>query len=144
MSDVMVDGPACPSNYTELGNRHYRLATNNTGWTAAASDCADDGVNTHLVVISDDAELDLINSTYSTENEVWIGLSDLVTDGTFLWVTVENTMGYPPASGAPWQNLGADPCVLLKVPDGFNTRGCTLNRRSLCECDAYANDVSRY
>lgn len=144
LPDVMVDGPACPSNYMEIGNRRYRLATNNASWTNAATDCADDGVNTHLAVISNSAELTLVNATYSMENEVWIGLSDLVTDGTFLWVTVEDTMGYPPASGAPWQNLGTDPCVILKVPDGLNTKDCGLNKHYLCECDTYADDPSRY
>lgn len=144
MPDASLDAPGCPMTYAATAGRYYRLSTTQAGWAGAAADCADDSPTSHLVVIGTPAELTLVNNTFSDENEIWIGLSDRITDGTFLWVTTEDTMGYPPASGAPWQNLGTGPCVQHKIPDGFNTRDCGLTRRYLCECDGYPNDPSRY
>lgn len=145
--DAAIDAPlSCPAGYTMIGNSgtYYRLVTQQAQWEGAVADCADDGASTHLVVAGSLAEVTAIDTAFPGENELWIGLSDLVTNGTFLWVTAEDTMGFPPATGTPWQNQpGADPCVLVK--DGvFETRSCTLTRRYLCECDAYRDDPDRY
>ncbi len=153
--DIGPDAPiACPSQYIALmagATSKYRLGNQNKPWLDAAVDCADDGVNTHLAVLSASTEIST-SSLFSGPR--WIGLSDKKIEGTFLAVTAEDTMGYPPATGAPWasdepsaEGIEVD-CVYLEqtASNGLQLKAelCTLNREYICECDAYANDPSRY
>lgn len=143
MPDAAVMCPATYTSYPGTTSR-YRTVTANAPWLTAAADCADDGMNTHLIVIgtaSEENAVDLI-----VAGDKWLGLSDINTEGTFLWVTAEPTGGYPPATGAPWETAepdGAGDCILLGA-QGWTDESCGLNREYICECDAYANDTTRY
>lgn len=148
--DAMPDAAfACPATYlpAQGTTSRYRLVTQNASWLAAATDCANDGATTHLAVASSAAELALLDAMPNAAI-VWIGLSDLKLEGTYVAVTAEDTMGYPPASGTPWDvgepnpDAGRD-CVLFDTGE-LLVESCGLNREYFCECDAYANDPTRY
>ena len=95
-----MDG--CPSSYALIGGSRYRMITNAITWIDAANMCAADGGSgltpaTHLAVIRDNTERASLTAFNGINIGVfWLGLSDRVTEGQYLWVTAENTAGYPP------------------------------------------------
>lgn len=147
--DMMTDAPiACPLTYTTtIGTSKYRASVQNRGFPEAAADCAGDGTNTHLAVITSQTEL--ANVLVLVSFHAWIGLSDRVTAGTLIWVTNEDGGGYPPADGMPWGTgepaFGSTKhCVLTREDGEWSIESCGLNRPYICECDAFANDATRY
>ena len=157
-ADAKPDGAApatCPISYslvTGLSASHYRVSMNNASWDAAQAACLSDQPlnstrHTHLVVITDDMELAAITS--AMPNDAWIGLSDRITEGTYLWVTDETTT-YPPASGAPWgtnepQAGTTVNCVVLAMSVGqLKMQNCGNQRGYICECDNHAADATHY
>jgi hypothetical protein len=153
-SDAGIDLSACPASYTLSGNGAYRRSTDVQVFANAASSCAADqpataGVFTHLVVIDDTTELDLLNTSFSG-NDVWVGLTDIVTAPTYQWVTAE-PISVDPALwgvGKP-DNPTTEQCVhVIPIqsadPGKLDTIGCTQFHYFICECDAYADDSSRY
>ena len=150
--DALVTSNACPTSYQIIPfSGTYRFVTASAPWGIAASDCADDAVpnsskHTHLAVITANMEYSALASMVTTDN--WIGLSDLATEGTLIWVTAESTT-YPPASGSPWdinepKNQASVDCVRLAVSGLFSMNDCSNSRRYICECDDYADDPARY
>ena len=141
----------CPPGYEVLGASltHYRIVDSPTAaWDAAAADCNDDDDeaiytgHTHLAVIGD--EVERLGITPSFSGNRWVGLTDAVTEGTFLWVTAEDTGGYPVVGQEPPWDAG-DPdggttenCVRFKTSFGFEDKVCTAAMAYLCECDGFA------
>jgi len=84
------------------GNGHvYEYVQTAGTWTAAnaaAPTRSFSGVAGHLVTITSSGENNVVGSLRGATNDLrgWIGLTDSVTEGTFLWVTGEP---FPPATG---------------------------------------------
>ena len=112
-------------------------------------------VYTHLAVLDDDSERVALLPYREQTAEYWIGLSDLVTTDSWLWVTSQPTI-YPPASGTPpWASglpsgMAGARCVAL---DGdptanngllFNDFCPNVREPYICECDGYPDDPTRY
>src|SRR5688500_14688371 len=101
--DLPVVG--CPASYdvdlTAAGFSKYRVSSTALEWREAQDACAADGIGftgrTHLVVFGSDAER-LATEPLGLARNTWIGLSDRVTEGAFIWVTAEAD---PPQAGAP-------------------------------------------
>src|SRR5688500_6383286 len=78
-STTVVDAPAdaataaCPAGYTMSTSTtgFYRVVSAQLQWVGAANDCGDDGITTHLVVISSDLELQVVDGI--ANNGAWIG-----------------------------------------------------------------------
>jgi hypothetical protein len=146
---------ACPPSYVGVtgSTSRYRKSTLLRTWFEAAADCADDQPGrTHLVVIGNDGERSVVNAALP-DALTWIGVSDTVGEGTWLWVTVEAVdADYPPAGGGgPWQSgqpddggNGDEDCVAMLAMGDFQDLDCALGVRYICECDAYADEPSHY
>jgi hypothetical protein len=154
--DARIDGRhadaagECPAGYDPIGASptRYRIVAATETWDVASMDCNDDDDDalytghTHLAVISSDVErLDI--STATTGNR-WVGLTDAVVEGVFLWVTAEPTAGYPIVGmQPPWDagdpdGLAGENCVRFKNSFGFEDKDCAdTNNTYLCECDSY-------
>jgi hypothetical protein len=149
-SDGPVDGatdPVCPASYTKVGTSSYRYVSNQAiPWLSAEDACVLDGTNTHLIVLDDDAERTTVQMVI--DKNVWIGLSDRVTEGTFVPVTDQQT-NYPPELGPPWaagqpDNAGPNEnCVqLLETTGELEDVACGNGRAYICECDGFPEDPS--
>lgn len=143
---------ACPATYNQPFNGHvYRFEPANKQWLQAANDCADDETGdgfhrTHLAVLGNEQERSGVQAL-APQQTLWIGLTDIVQEGTFRWVTAETTLGYPPPVGVMWthgMNDGDGNCVLYVGDAQLDDRDCTETHSFVCECDANANVPSRY
>lgn len=141
---------ACPMTYTlTFGTSHYRFASMMVSWPNAATDCADDGAtgswHTHLVVISDDNERIYLKGV--SDKAFWVGLSDLNTEGTFVWNTDEDTSAYPipwsqnEPTGITGENCGATSTSGSALIDD---NACMFGTPFICECDLHPNDTTNY
>lgn len=111
-------------------NGYYRTVATNASWTAAQADCKDDVLGaTHLIVLSTIAE-----SQYMLTRLGWIGLSDRLTENTFVTVTGETGDQRPFSAGQPDNGGGSEDCVHMKV-DGLDDDQCGNGHRYVCECD---------
>jgi len=146
----------CPAGYGPIkGIGMYRPvegAGADRSWQAAAVDCNDDDdaggpyrLFTHLVVLGDETERTTITGagTPITGN-TWIGLSDLTTEGTYVWVTSEPTGGYPMVGmKPPWDTDdpddagGNEDCIRFKNNYTLEDKPCTDKLSYVCECDAF-------
>lgn len=120
--------PRCP------GQSKYRLVPAAGTWDNAERACEADGRGTHLVVIDDTLERGDVDD-FSAGLVVWVGLSDRITEGTFLHVTGA------PAVYTPWR--AGDPSFAGAGCVELNASARTIHdvaRTDLvsyvCECDA--------
>ena len=145
----------CPSGYSPInGAGMYRAVESTTkSWQAAAADCNDDDDTggpysgfTHLVVLGNDIErIAITTGTTPISGNTWIGLSDLDTEGTYVWVTAEPTGGYPMVGmEPPWDTDdpddagGNEDCIRFKGSFVLEDKPCSDTESYVCECDAYA------
>ena len=109
---------------------HYELISTILSWTdakSAAEASVFQGVNGHLVTITSASENAFVEGLVPDNSIVWIGFTDEVTEGTFLWVTGEPViytnwnggepndsgpgedyaefLADPPFAGSPWNDV---------------------------------------
>lgn len=139
----------CPAGYQPLPliGGAYRFVSSADDWGAAELDCEDDAAAgeraTHLVVIDDVIEQQkVIDGPQGDENlnDQWIGLTDLATEDTFLFVT-DQAITFV---GVPGGNAANKDCVRLKNTEARETKGCNETNKYVCECDGRAASAARY
>ncbi|XP_058850010.1 C-type lectin domain family 4 member E-like isoform X2 [Acipenser ruthenus] len=83
---------ACQVNWVLFNGKCYYFSTDRMNWTSSRDNCT--SLGGHLVIIESEAEQEFIQSQVRRIRDFfWIGLSDEVTEGEFLWV--DNT---PPST----------------------------------------------
>ncbi|MFN0250604.1 MAG: C-type lectin domain-containing protein [Kofleriaceae bacterium] len=143
-TDGGADGAmvTCPGNYTMLvgapTTSRYRTVNNSEGWDAAQAACLSDGH--HLAIPDDENELTALYTALVTQN-IWIGVTDRITEGTYLRV-IGGVQSY-----LPWSPGEPDPedCIFI---DGLSAllvaQDCGSGRRYICECDGALTDPASY
>ncbi|MBM4361815.1 MAG: hypothetical protein FJ104_03980, partial [Deltaproteobacteria bacterium] len=120
----------CQTGTVERGGHCYKIETSGASFASARTTCQALGAGYDLITVDDAAEDTWLAS--QTVNDTWIGLSDAVTEGTFLW-----TDGAAPT----YTNFDAEPnsgdasdCAYF---DDANARWydmpCGTARRAVCE-----------
>uniref|UniRef100_A0A4W5NGX1 C-type lectin domain-containing protein n=1 Tax=Hucho hucho TaxID=62062 RepID=A0A4W5NGX1_9TELE len=79
-----IKGRRCPEGWREFEFSCYYITKENKTWTKSSEECQKLGAD--LVIINSKEEKAFINRLYQTKNDVWIGLTDSVTEGTWKWV----------------------------------------------------------
>jgi hypothetical protein len=137
--DALVDAApalACATDPLYVANPatrvRYRAVTQPATWAQARDACVAD--EARLVVIEDLTESTYVHSLLDNL-EIWIGLSDLVTEGTFVWVdgsplTFENWRPDGNPNGGTNQN-----CVEIdESGPTWNDEVCEQAHAYVCEC----------
>ncbi|MGH0115110.1 UNVERIFIED_CONTAM: hypothetical protein FKN15_070630 [Acipenser sinensis] len=86
---------ACPQNWELFNGKCYYFSTDRMNWNSSRDNCT--SLGGHLVIIDSDGEQIFLsgkawNITHEAkisneeEQSHWIGLTDAVTEGTWLWV----------------------------------------------------------
>lgn len=130
------DAALCPPDYLESSNGScYRIVSTPATWTEAEADCEDDASGAHLIVV-DDASEDAMVASYH-----WIGYTERVTDGVFLWVN--GSLGAYPGFAIGEPVSGGAACTVTR-PDGWHDDNCTENKVYVCEFDGMPAIAATY
>lgn len=141
-----VDAPGidpCAATYMMIGQSYYRFSATPTDWDVAEHACEADGRGSHLVVFDDALERNKIETMVSGI-VIWVGITDRVTDATFL-----DVMGDPPVYLPQWQTM--DPsfpgpgCVQFNPSSRLiHDQACSTQVAYVCECDGIPAKPSSY
>jgi len=135
--DSEIDAPpfACPSGYTLRADHScYRAVNTARTWDAAEADCETAGA--HLAVVDD------LTEDGAVPDNVWIGYTELITPGTFKWVTGVAATYTGFAAGEPG-SVGGASCVEARA-DGWHDDNCPEAKNYVCEFDGRAADPSAF
>ncbi|KAJ8260448.1 hypothetical protein GJAV_G00182280 [Gymnothorax javanicus] len=126
----------CPQGWEQFDSKCYFFSTERKSWTESRNDCIKRGAD--LVIIKSEEEQDFISSN-SIYYDHWIGLSDTVTAGTWLWVDGSPLQGGFWGSGDPNDRLQyrGTACVVTVLKDiAWMDTDCKSSHRFICETDA--------
>jgi hypothetical protein len=142
-------GPRCQQTYTTtvdgLSSR-YKLVAPGQPWVVAERDCEADGA--HLVVIDDAAEQTYLTSLAaatttdngSTNQLLWLGLTDQASEGSFAWVTGASVSLTHWSDGEPNNSFGGiEDCAEIRGSGDWNDDHCSARLGYVCECDGAAS-----
>ncbi len=111
-------------------NHRYRLFTDACTWELAALTCQRMGG--YLVTISGHEENDFVHGL-SQNNNIWLGASDILTEGTFSWVNGEPFSFTYWSAGEP-NNGGGNQDGLHMYTNGlWDDDGATFQKAYICE-----------
>jgi len=137
---TMIDTPpgGCPSTYATLPNAGahvYKGTTNAVQWATQRDRCAAD--NAYLAVPDNVMELQAI-TTAAAAQRTWIGISDIMTEGTYRTVNGATATYLPwdTANGEPDDTMGGQDCVsALMANPLIRTDKCGDTLPAICECE---------
>jgi hypothetical protein len=135
---VLPDGLGCPVGYAQLTgvptHRYRRLGTS-TIWQTQVDACKADGANVYLAIPDDATELQAILTFAGAQT--WVGIDDLVTEGTFLTVLGGTPTFLPWAAGQPDNsgNPGGSDCVMALTAATYDDKKCGTTGIAVCECE---------
>ena len=136
-TDGMIDTPmARCAGYAALSGiatHVYRGIPGAATWTSQSSTCMAEGG--YLAEPDDDTELVAINMLAGAI-EIWVGVSDQTTEGTFV------TSRGAAATFLPWETgepdnapAGGADCVRSSATGMYADDRCSTLRRAVCECE---------
>ncbi|XP_077379840.1 uncharacterized protein LOC144020342 [Festucalex cinctus] len=74
----------CPSGWKKFENNCYFASSSTKSWYMSRNYCQGEGAD--LVIINSREEMVFVNGLYSTNREVWLGLTDEGVEGRWKWV----------------------------------------------------------
>ncbi|XP_019614169.1 PREDICTED: tetranectin-like isoform X2 [Branchiostoma belcheri] len=136
----------CPSGYERFCEKHdmcYKFSTDSKNYTNARSDCQVAGG--HLVMPKDQATNDFLNKRVKANYgihfspSVWIGLTDEVTRGTWVWEDGTKLGWENWVQGSPDPNNHVINCAVLRVNNSeWIDFDCSSTFYYVCEVKATA------
>ncbi|XP_039608881.1 low affinity immunoglobulin epsilon Fc receptor-like [Polypterus senegalus] len=150
----------CPQNWLLFISKCYFLSTDKLGWSDSQDHCFSE--RGHLVIIENKEEQDfltvMVEIKGGKEKSYWIGLSDRVTEGDFVWVNDrpldprkrfwgkrESDNGQEPDNWTDKvQSPTGEDCVELKKSKSYNgwyDANCRIQKKRICETAALTYPV---
>jgi Lectin C-type domain len=149
----VLDG--CPSGYdvtlTSSSSKYRMVDITSVLWHDAEADCEDDGTNTHLIVINNNAERLALGAYNSVERHV--GYSDANAEGVWIPITDDPNIYTDLAAlqAPPWlagePNEGtAGSCMIIMTSLDLRDRICSEAQPVgyACECDGYPANPANF
>ncbi|XP_039649762.1 galactose-specific lectin nattectin-like [Perca fluviatilis] len=133
--------PPCPPNWTQFGSRCFALYIQAKTWIDAQTFCQTAGG--HLASIHSDAEntflRDFINQVTGTYKNAWIGATDAVKEGTWLWTDGSKFDYKIFNAGQPDNASGVENCLEMNYEGkNWNDRPCSTYQASfVCSKNLY-------
>jgi hypothetical protein len=121
----------CEDGWTKFGLNCYKKEEDMQKWAAAEAHCVEHGG--HLVSILSEKENEFVKGLGT---DVWLGLSDKGTEGTFVWTDGSPATSYTNwAAGQPddWQVTGGEDCTHNLAAGTWNDLACDGTRKSICK-----------
>ncbi|XP_046901554.1 C-type lectin domain family 4 member E-like isoform X1 [Hypomesus transpacificus] len=130
----------CPNGWKKLNCSCYYVSTKRKNWTDSRQDCRDREAD--LVIINSPEEQVFLNNL---KKRVWIGLTDTVTEGTFIWVdgtpltTLKYWLGSQPDNHSKPGSDGEDCAEIyyspsdVPPPKTWNDYTCDSDNFWVCE-----------
>ncbi|XP_030643624.1 C-type lectin domain family 4 member E-like [Chanos chanos] len=118
--------------WMESGTSLYYLSATEKTWSESRQDCREKGAD--LVIINTKEEQEFLTSLKAN---VWIGLTDSVTEGNWNWVDGKPLTTEYWMAGEP-NNVKEEDCVEILGPPkndekNWNDRSCDYKRKYVCE-----------
>ena len=127
---VTVTTASCAAIGGSLYNSHcYIVNRTASTWAAAESTCISAGG--HLATITSTAENYFIYSI--TQTSVWIGASDSISEGSFVWRDGTAVSFSAWASGEPNASSTDEDCAEMTPYGYWNDLSCSATRSFVCE-----------
>lgn len=116
----------------------YLLFLDELDWFEARDACASLGADTHLVTLRTISEHVDVTLELAAGIEVWLGASDVASEGSFVWVTGEPVTLAFWAEGEPNNGgMNGEDCAILigfgERAGNWDDRGCGSARPYVCE-----------
>ncbi|XP_062288134.1 C-type lectin domain family 4 member E-like [Scomber scombrus] len=130
----------CPAGWKMFGCSCYLLSSERRSWSTGRQDCRERGA--HLVVINSPKEQKFSSTITKVETEIWIGLTDRETEGTWKWIEGRPlTLSYwetdEPNNGGEDSQGGEEDCAHIrtgkKTVENWNDVPCGTSLHWICE-----------
>ncbi|KAM4603896.1 uncharacterized protein ACJ7VT_018542 [Polymixia lowei] len=118
----------CPEEWTLFGSSCYYSSTETKTWQESRQDCQRRGAD--LIIINSGEKQTFIKKFHE---RIWIGLSDLHTEGRWKWVDGSNLINGRWAPGEPNDSGGEDCAELVNGLGAWNDLPCSNRRNWVCE-----------
>jgi hypothetical protein len=128
-SEIVLTGRTGDCQLFTWRQRAHALCTSPLPWQAARQRCQGLGLD---LAILDSQEIEVAIREVVTIGDVWIGLSDLATEGTFVWVDGRPLVYRNWMPNEPNDALGQEDCVYARSGQGWNDADCDVPRSYLC------------
>jgi len=120
----------CPDDWSEFEGHCYLFNQNAESWQSAETDCIN--VGGHLASIHSETEKDFVCSIIVNKVRTWLGASDIVTEGQWVWT-----------DGTPWDfvdwtsdqpsNGSGEDCLYMLDSNSFADYTCSVQYSSVCK-----------
>ncbi|KAL3862494.1 hypothetical protein ACJMK2_008454 [Sinanodonta woodiana] len=129
----------CLNGWLHHGHSCYHISRDCITWADAYKVCTiiGEGANGRLVEIEDSDEAYFIEHQVQLMNDIfWIGATDVMNEGKFIWMTSKNTV--TTAHWSPGQPDGYnidENCIQIWSNGKWNDAPCSGQIRYICESD---------
>ncbi|XP_068596910.1 CD209 antigen-like [Brachionichthys hirsutus] len=135
MIDTIRRSRLCQTGWIKFNAGCYFVSTEKKNWTLSRQDCVANGAD--LIVVNSRDEQAFINRLVNSSQNAWIGLTDMIDEGHWIWVDGNPVTTTYWQAGQPNSYGGKQDCGEL-VPassgDGeWNDDGCFAPQIWICE-----------
>ncbi|XP_028447978.1 galactose-specific lectin nattectin-like [Perca flavescens] len=127
--------PPCPPNWTQFGSRCFAFYIQTKTWIDAETFCQTIGGNLASIHSAEENTFlrDFINQVTGTYKNAWIGGSDTVQEGTWMWTDGSKFNYKIFNAGQPDNAGGAENCLEMNFEvKNWNDRTCSTPLSFVC------------
>ncbi|XP_078119074.1 galactose-specific lectin nattectin-like [Sander vitreus] len=130
---VLGGEPCCPPGWTQFGTRCFSFYIQTKTWSDAETFCQTAGGNLASIQSAEEHAFlrDYINQVTGIDKNAWIGGTDAVQEGTWLWTDGSKFDYKSFAAGQPDNAGGVENCLEMNWGgNGWNNGVCTFRCHS--------------